>query len=435
MGSQGEENTFFILFNSISHVEEWASLSTENRIWLQRFFDINWVATRIAKYRSFDPEANRDRMWAGIELQRILMRREDRKFRKGRRTLIAAVFFIGIGCAFLESHFQNTTPDAKTAQAHLTNANQRTPTTPTNENDRTAHSKASHVKNKKTLASLPVTKTVKNTEYASMDTTSSKEVTLTDSSFERKPDQTTNEKVLAGRPVVSSEMINRYTSTGNTPSKDEPVKLIVPAGGLLPLTLPDRSKVWLNAVSTIKFPKVFNGPIRNIKITGEAYFEVQPDSVPFRVVANGVACKVYSGRFNISDYPEDGKTIVTALEGNLHIATGPLDTILARGQSAIIEPKGKITIIQADAEKVTDWKKQLLLFKNDDVAFVAHKLARRYGVSVLYNPTSKTRISWTGSRQCKITEVIKGIMSQNNIRMKLDGNRLIINDISPLPSK
>jgi transmembrane sensor len=261
-----------------------------------------------------------------------------------------------------------------------------------------------------------------------MDTTSLKEVTLSDSSVERKPDQATNENVLPDWSVINNVMDVRYASMVNTLSEEKEATVKMPAGGLLTYTLPDRSKVWLNAVSTIKFPYVFNGPIRNVKITGEAYFEVQPDGFrPFQVVANGVRLEVYSGRFNISDYAEDGKTIVTALEGHIHIVTGPIDTILDTGQSAVIDSERKLTLIQTVVDRITDWKMDLFLFNDDDLEFVAHEVARWYGLTVEFNTKSKTRISWAGSRQDKIADVIKGIMSQNNVRINLQGSRLIIN--------
>ena len=108
-------------------LEEWASLSTENRIWLQRFFDINWVAARIVKYRSFDPEENRENMWARITSRQKEKTRLNRKFRRVSRVVKVAVLFAGIAWPVLESRFQIVTPSTNTAQVHRTNANQRHP--------------------------------------------------------------------------------------------------------------------------------------------------------------------------------------------------------------------------------------------------------------------------------------------------------------------
>ncbi|HEY8894940.1 MAG TPA: FecR family protein, partial [Niastella sp.] len=65
--------------------------------------------------------------------------------------------------------------------------------------------------------------------------------------------------------------------------------LSTPRGGQYQLTLPDGSKVWLNAASSIRFPAVFNDSARVVYITGEVYFEVSRQTgksgkrVPFNV--------------------------------------------------------------------------------------------------------------------------------------------------------
>ena len=50
-----------------------------------------------------------------------------------------------------------------------------------------------------------------------------------------------------------------------------------PRGGQYRLLLPDGSRVWLNAASSIRFPAAFTGKTRTVEITGEAYFEIAPD--------------------------------------------------------------------------------------------------------------------------------------------------------------
>ncbi|MDO8991938.1 MAG: FecR family protein, partial [Daejeonella sp.] len=57
-----------------------------------------------------------------------------------------------------------------------------------------------------------------------------------------------------------------------------------PRGGGYRITLPDGSKVWLNAASSIKFPGVFKRNIREVELDGEAYFEiVKKSAMPFMV--------------------------------------------------------------------------------------------------------------------------------------------------------
>ncbi|MFA6876515.1 MAG: FecR family protein, partial [Parabacteroides sp.] len=72
-----------------------------------------------------------------------------------------------------------------------------------------------------------------------------------------------------------------------------------PAGQRVNLTLPDGTKVWLNARSEIQYPAVFIGSIRRVKLTGEAYFEVKHDkSNPFIVQTKKCNIKVLGTKFN-----------------------------------------------------------------------------------------------------------------------------------------
>ncbi len=50
-----------------------------------------------------------------------------------------------------------------------------------------------------------------------------------------------------------------------------------PKGGQYQLTLADGTRVWLNAASSITYPTSFNGKTREVKITGEVYFDVKAD--------------------------------------------------------------------------------------------------------------------------------------------------------------
>src|ERR1700733_14767732 len=71
--------------------------------------------------------------------------------------------------------------------------------------------------------------------------------------------------------------------------------LTVPAGGQYSVVLPDGTKIWLNASSSLKYPTVFGGAKRKVELTGEGYFEVAKDPMfPFEVSVNGSTVQVLS---------------------------------------------------------------------------------------------------------------------------------------------
>ncbi len=79
-----------------------------------------------------------------------------------------------------------------------------------------------------------------------------------------------------------------------------------PRGGQYQLTLSDGTRVWLNAASSITYPTVFTGNTREIKMTGEIYFEVKTNKqIPFIVVTGKDRIEVLGTSFNVNAYPED----------------------------------------------------------------------------------------------------------------------------------
>src|SRR5690606_26058906 len=92
--------------------------------------------------------------------------------------------------------------------------------------------------------------------------------------------------------------------------------LNTPRGGVYQVTLPDGTKVWLNAASSLIYPSRFTGNSRVVELTGEGYFEVAEDSnAPFKVICSGQKIDVLGTAFNISAYEDDGYTITTLVSG------------------------------------------------------------------------------------------------------------------------
>lgn len=105
--------------------------------------------------------------------------------------------------------------------------------------------------------------------------------------------------------------------------------IITPRGGKYQIALPDGSKVWLNAGSSLTYPAVFNGTERRVQLNGEGYFEVMNmEEIPFvvSVVEPGKPCgrttevRVLGAHFNINAYGEEKYIKTTPLEGKVKVA-------------------------------------------------------------------------------------------------------------------
>src|SRR5690606_11734025 len=144
--------------------------------------------------------------------------------------------------------------------------------------------------------------------------------------------------------------------------------LSTPKGRLFSMLLPDGSKVWLNAASSLRYPTVFNGKERRVEVTGEAYFEVPHNpEMPFRVkVQNGTEVEVLDSQLNINSYSDEDNVNITLLEGAVRCTNGSNKAVLKPGQQARINgASAQMDVLNdANVEKVMAWKNGLFNFNN-----------------------------------------------------------------------
>lgn len=198
--------------------------------------------------------------------------------------------------------------------------------------------------------------------------------------------------------------------------------LNVPKTGTYQLTLPDGTKVWLNAMSTLKFPVQFLDTERSVYLEGEAYFEVAKDpSKPFVVKVRGTKISVLGTTFNINAYTTN--TATTLLSGAVKVSHGSVEELLRPGQEAKIEAN-KISIRRADLNKVIAWKQGDFYFDKDNIVEIMQELQRWYDFDVAYSgKIPKKLISGNISRGSKLSEVLEMLNFVSN-----DSTRFEVND-------
>ena len=161
-----------------------------------------------------------------------------------------------------------------------------------------------------------------------------------------------------------------------------------PKGRQFSITLPDGTKVWLNAASSLKYPTSFTGTERRVELTGEGYFEVAPDKrKPFFVKAgDGAEIKVLGTKFNVNAYHDEPGTNTTLLEG--HVRVNNLETgepaVLQPGQQAQLSERKTTINNTPDIEKVMAWKNGRFNFEGADLKETMRQLERWYNIEVVY---------------------------------------------------
>ncbi|MGH2645376.1 MAG: FecR family protein, partial [Chitinophagaceae bacterium] len=205
--------------------------------------------------------------------------------------------------------------------------------------------------------------------------------------------------------------------------------LTTPRGGQYELLLPDGSKVWLNAASSIHFPTAFTGNERKVEITGEAYFEIAQNATkPFIVVANGMNVTVLGTHFNVNAYRDDADMKVTLVEGRVRVASGNMaGTILKPMEQAEVNKEGLIKLVEnADVNEALAWKEGIFQFDGDNMTTIMKKISRWYNVEVTY----KNRIPsghFTGiiSRNTNLSEVLK-MFELSGVQFRIEGKDLTV---------
>lgn len=165
--------------------------------------------------------------------------------------------------------------------------------------------------------------------------------------------------------------------------------LTTPRGGQFQVRLPDGTKVWLNAASSLRYPTAFTGRERMVEVAGEAYFEVSGNAgLPFRVkIRDQAAVEVLGTCFNINAYNDEAVISTTLLEGRVRVIKGRSSAVLSPNQQAQMEESGKGAIkvmTNVDPDKVVAWKNGLFNFDGAGLEEVMRQIARWYNIEVAY---------------------------------------------------
>ncbi|TFD93776.1 FecR family protein [Dysgonomonas capnocytophagoides] len=179
-----------------------------------------------------------------------------------------------------------------------------------------------------------------------------------------------------------------YNST-----KDNLIEITVAYGEEKHIFLPDSSEIWINAGTTIKYPKEFKGEQRTVELEGEAYFSVKKDvSKPFIVETNNLSVKVLGTRFNVKAYTTDDKVITTLTSGKVEVNADNNSYILKPNEQLTFNTKTSTTIVDEVPSKETDaWLSGQLIFTDASFNDILQTLERKFNISI----TNNTKITRT----------------------------------------
>lgn len=205
--------------------------------------------------------------------------------------------------------------------------------------------------------------------------------------------------------------------------------LATPRGGEYQLTLPDGTKVWLNAASSITYPTAFSGQQRRVEMTGEAYFEVAPNkSMPFIVKVDKAEVKVLGTHFNVMSYKDENVVKTTLLEGKVEFMHDGDIATLQPGQQSVLSSAGKLqTIENVDVEKIVAWKNGYFNFDGADIGTVLRQISRWYDVKLADNIESKEIFYGSVPRTMKLRAVLDALQMTGKVKFEFTDGTINLN--------
>jgi transmembrane sensor len=209
-----------------------------------------------------------------------------------------------------------------------------------------------------------------------------------------------------------------------------------PRGGQYQVVLPDGTKVWLNAVTALRFPASFTGEERVVQLRGEAYFEVASQTTakgkrPFIVEVlpqeKGSRIEVLGTHFNVKAYHDEASIKTTLLEGMVKMSSTKGQYLLKPGQQARVERDGRMSLDEdADLDEAVAWKNGRFVFNDADVETVMRDIARWYDVTIEYaGKVPAEKFEGEIPRNSSITEVFK-ILELSNVHCKIEGKKITV---------
>lgn len=219
----------------------------------------------------------------------------------------------------------------------------------------------------------------------------------------------------------------RYVrETGATQEEPPVVKISVPRGGEYKLRLGDGSVVWLNSESALEYPAAFTGTRREVKLTGEAYFEVaKDDGVPFVVAAKGAEIVVTGTSFNVAAYEADDALTATLVSGSVNVVAGGQVVGLTPGKQAVVPGAGGISVTDVDADLYTSWTRGVFEFDDMRLRDICERLARWYDVEFVFDGGSgEEKFSGGTWKYVPLNEFLENIELVTDVRFRHKGGKI-----------
>ena len=207
------------------------------------------------------------------------------------------------------------------------------------------------------------------------------------------------------------------------------IKVEAPQGSTTKMTLPDGTKVWLNAGSRIEYSQGFGVNDRHVQLTGEGYFEVhRNESMPF--ISSALKLRVLGTKFDFRDYPSDHSAMVSLDEGSVAVGLrsahdGDYQYRLAPDQRAVLEKRSGNMRIENRSTTDRLWTDGTIMINGQRLADIAIDLERSYGTRICIESTELAQTRFYGvfhRKDQSLDQVLATLAATGHMRYAINGN-------------
>lgn len=239
----------------------------------------------------------------------------------------------------------------------------------------------------------------------------------------------------SGQEITLSKDINALNYSGVTGNTTQPKELAynrieVPRGGEYMLVLSDGTKVWLNSETRLEYPLTFGEHSRDVRLSGEAYFEVIKDEARhFNVIMEGAIIEVTGTSFNASCYPGEGQCRAVLESGKINLRTEHGVAVVDVGECASYDiVSGKVTVEAVDLKYFTSWRYGTFYFYNTPLSEIVQKLGRWYDVNFKFADESLRDVCFSGAalRSKSIDFMLELLASTQSLKFDIQGDGIIM---------
>lgn len=231
---------------------------------------------------------------------------------------------------------------------------------------------------------------------------------------------------------VVASMATLYLVNRDEPTMLANYKLVTGKGEKTHIQLPDGSRVWLNSCSTIEYADNYGKTNRNIKLEGEAYFEVAKNqATPFIVNACGVEVKALGTAFDISAYPEDSFLSTALFNGKVSVKPKltKQEILLEPDQVAVYYRRSNSIEVQSTKNRnMAQWRGGNLSFDMMSLKEITKMLERNYDVVFSYENQKIKGLKFSGSFRDNesLTVILDVIKTNTGIEYRINEDTIVI---------